>query len=219
MVAAAWARDCPQKRPTTLAHEEGWRRELADAGYDPVHLRQPRIPTHALISTDDLQIQTLASRALDRCSAQASTWTRHTVAEQVTRLVTEYGVRAAPAELRILVALATDLAVGDCMSVLPPGSARPEHVAHLTSLQVIAAEMRLRDLLTARLGTAVGSHIPDVTTWAAERGPTMGRLGPRQLLLRPTRWSRSRALPARERRRCSPSRSALRVRRVAPPGS
>ena len=32
MVAAAWAKDRPQKRPTTLAHD-GWRQELA--GYDP----------------------------------------------------------------------------------------------------------------------------------------------------------------------------------------
>ena len=170
MVAAAWAKGRPQKRPSMLAHEDGWRRELVDAGYDPDRLWQPRIPTHALISTEDLQVQTLASRALDRCAAQASTWTRHTITEQVTRLVTEYGVRAAPADLRDLVTLATNLAVADCMSVFPPGTAQPEHVAHLTSLQVIAAEMRLRDLLTARLGTAAGSHTPDVTAWAAERG-------------------------------------------------
>lgn len=174
MVAAAWARDRPQKRPTTLAHEDGWRRELADAGYDPELFSSPRVGSHGpapeSVSLEDLQVLTLASRALDRCAAQASTWTRHTVQEQATRIVTEYGVRATPAELRGLVTLATGLAVGDCLSVLPPGTVQPEHVAHLTSLQVVAAEMRLRDLLTARVGTAARSHIPDVTALAAERG-------------------------------------------------
>jgi hypothetical protein len=41
MVAAAWARDRPPKRPTSLAHEDGWRRELADAGYDPELFSSP----------------------------------------------------------------------------------------------------------------------------------------------------------------------------------
>ena len=119
---------------------------------------------------NDLKIQTIASRALGRCAAAASTWTRHTVAEKVTRIVTEHGVRATPTELRDLVTLVTDLAVGDCLSVLPPGTAQPEHVAHLTSVQVIAAEMRLRDLLTARAGIAARSHSPNVTALAAESG-------------------------------------------------
>lgn len=168
MIAAAWAKDRPQKRPTTLAHEKGWRDELARAGYEPGRM-QRRQPPHVSISLDDVEIQMIASRALDRCAAAASTWTRHTVAEKVTRIVTEHGVRATPAELRDLVTLATDLAVGDCLSVLPPGTAQPEHVAHLTSLQVIAAEMRLRDLLTTRVSTTAGSHFPDVTAFAAER--------------------------------------------------
>jgi hypothetical protein len=172
MVAVAWAKDRPQKRPTTLAHEDGWRQELADAGYDSELIRRAgdRCLKPAPASPDDLHVQTVASRALDRCAAQASTWTRHTVAEHVTRIVTEYGVRAEPAQLRDLVELATSLAVGDCLSVLPPGAARPEHVAHLTSLDVVAAETRLRDLLAARLATSANTEIPDVTTLAAERG-------------------------------------------------
>lgn len=100
MVAAAWAKDRPQKRPTTLAHEDGWRQELVDAGYDPRLIRRPSGHSRQLApepaSPDDLQVLAIASRALDRCAAQASTWTRHTVAEQVTRIVTEYGVRATP---------------------------------------------------------------------------------------------------------------------------
>nr|WP_269634819.1 MobF family relaxase [Nocardioides sp. CF8] len=170
MTAAAWAKGRPQKRPTTLAHEDGWRDELAEAGYDPELFMQRRLPAHAPIDVDGLRIQTIASRSLDRCAAAASTWTRHTVQEQAIRIVTEHGVRATPAELRNLVTLATDLAVGDCLSVLPPGTAQPEHVAHLTSVQVIAAEMRLRDLLTARAGTAARCDGPNVTALAAERG-------------------------------------------------
>ena len=127
-------------------------------------ISSPRVGGHRAasvpVSSDDLQVLTLASRALDRCAAQASTWTRHTVAEQVTRIVTEYGVRAEPAELRDLVELATDLAVGDCLSVLPPGAARPEHVAHLTSLEVVAAETRLRDLLTDLVAATADTEIP-----------------------------------------------------------
>ena len=170
MISAAWAKERPQKRPTTLAHEEGWRDELARAGYDPTRVLQRQLPEHAPLGPYDLEVQTVASRALDRCAAAASTWTRHTAAEMVTRIVTEYGVRATPAELRSLVAIATDLAVGDCLSVLPPGAAQPEHVAHLTSVQVIAAETRLRDLLTARtFSTATGRH-PDAERLALKRG-------------------------------------------------
>lgn len=54
--------------------------------------------------------------------------------------------------------------------MLPPGAARPEHVAHLTSLDVVTAETRLRDLLAARLATSPASHISDLTALAAERG-------------------------------------------------
>jgi hypothetical protein len=98
---------------------------------------------------DDLLVQAVASRALDRLAAKSSTWTVHDIQQQVTMLVTEAGVRAAPVELRQFVEATTRLAASDCFSVLPPGVPCPEHVAHLTSLPVIAAEARLRDTLTA----------------------------------------------------------------------
>jgi hypothetical protein len=170
MVATAWAKDRPQKRPSTLAHEDGWRTELAEAGYNPAKLLQRQLPAHSPLGVDDLEIQTLASRALDRCAAATSTWTRHTVQEQVSRIVTEYGVRATPIELRELVGLTTDLAVGDCLSVLPPGTVQPEHVAHLTSLEVIAAETKLRDLLTRAIERNESARHPGVTTLAADSG-------------------------------------------------
>ena len=88
-------------------------------------------------------------RALDRCTAASSAWTPHTVQEQVTRIVTEAGVQATPDELREVMSEASEVAVSDCLSILPPGTATPEHVAHLTSLGVIAAETALRDQLTA----------------------------------------------------------------------
>ena len=75
MIATAWAKDRPQKRPGTLAHEDGWRAELADAGYDPATFLQRQLPAHTPLGVDDLEIQTIASRALDRCAAAASTWT------------------------------------------------------------------------------------------------------------------------------------------------
>lgn len=170
MIAAAWAKDRPQKRPSTLAHEEGWRAELADAGYNPAKLLQLQLPANAPLGVDDLEIQSIASRALDRCAAATSTWTRHTVQEQVARIVTEYGIRATPADLHQLVDLTTDLAVGDCLSVLPPGSVQPEHVAHLTSLEVIAAETKLRDLLTTATEANGSAGHPDVTTLTAGSG-------------------------------------------------
>ena len=168
MIATAWAKDRPQKRPTTLAHEEGWRNELAAAGYDPDHLVQGRRAVRVPISLDDVEIQTIASRALDRCAAAASTWTRHTVQEHVTRVVSEYGVRGEPVELREFVDLATGLGVDDCLSVLPPGTVQPEHVAHLTSIQVIAAETKLRDLLTNSIAASGHAVHPDVAALARD---------------------------------------------------
>ncbi len=225
MLAAAWARDRPQKRPTTLAHEEGWRRELADAGYHPQLSPPTRGASHRSaepVSLEDLQVLTLASRALDRCAAGASTWNRHNVAEHVARIITEHGVRATPAELRDLVTLATDLAVGDCLSVLPPGAARPEHVAHLTSLQVISADTHLRDLLTARTSTTQTAQVPEVEALAAARGREPGwiggRLAPLRPSHRPTPWWLSRVLRARGRRRCLRWRSPPPTFRVAPRG-
>ena len=170
MIGSAWAKGRPQKRPTALAHEESWRDEIARAGYDPTKFLQRPVPTHAPPGVDDVQIQTIASRALDRCAAAASTWTRHTMREHVTRIITEYGVRATPADLRELVASATHLAASDCISVLPPATVRPEHVAHLTNLQVIAAETSLRDLLTAATNASGQSDSADVTTLAAAVG-------------------------------------------------
>ncbi|MDR0592205.1 MAG: relaxase domain-containing protein, partial [Bifidobacteriaceae bacterium] len=145
MQAAAWARGRPGKRPGLLRGEEWWRAELRDAGYDAAAPRRAaRRPPVALA---DLPVQQVASRALDRCAAAASTWTAHTVQEHATRITTEAGVQAAPAELREFTAIATRLALEDCFSVLPLGAPAPEHVAHWTSLRVMEADMALRDLL------------------------------------------------------------------------
>lgn len=72
------------------------------------------------VSVDDLEVQEVASRALDRCAAAASTWTPHTVAEHVTRITTEAGMQATPVELREFIDLATGLAV----SIASPCSRR-----------------------------------------------------------------------------------------------
>ncbi|WP_448073585.1 AAA family ATPase [Georgenia yuyongxinii] len=119
------------------------------------------------MASDDLSVQQLANRALDRCATAASTWTVHTVQEHVTRLITEAGVRATPQALVNLITITTRLALADCLSVLPPGAAAPEHVPHLTNLHVIAADTHLRDLLTARPAGAPLSDLPQV---AGERG-------------------------------------------------
>ena len=159
LIAMAWDHERPHKKPTTLGNEAAWRAELDDAGYRPHLERAPACPS---VSLDDVSVQDVASRALDRCAAAASTWTVHDIQEHVTRIITEAGVRADPTPLRELVTLTTRLAVEDCLSVLPPDSAHPEHVAHLTSLHVIATETRLRDLLTARAAHA-GRRAPDLT--------------------------------------------------------
>ncbi|WP_243743425.1 MobF family relaxase [Brevibacterium luteolum] len=145
--ALAWAHQRPGKKPADLKNEQWWQQELAEAGYDPENLDrravQPPVPL------DALAVQEVASRALDRCAASASAWMRHTVQEHVTRIATEAGVQAAPAQLPELITVATDLATSDCFSVLPPGAPTPEHVAHLTSVGVVSAETALRDQLTA----------------------------------------------------------------------
>lgn len=143
----AWAQQRPGKKPADLKNEQWWQEELRDAGYDPERLTRHTAQPPA--SLDDLAVQEVASRALDRCAAGSSAWTPHTVQEQVTRIITEAGVQATPAELRDFITLATDLAVSDCFSILPPGAPTPEHVAHLTSVGVVAAETALRDQLTA----------------------------------------------------------------------
>ena len=166
LTAMAWDHERPAKRPSTLGNEAGWRSELEEAGYAPGLLRQRR--EHP-VSLDDLQVQEIASRALDRCAAAASTWARHTVQEHVTRIVTEAGIRSKPAAITEFVAITTKLAADDCLSVLPLGTAQPDHVAHLTSLHVVQFETELRDLLQAR-ATHGPRNIPDVTRLARERG-------------------------------------------------
>jgi len=126
------------------------------------------------VSLDELSVQQVASRALDRCAAGASTWTVHDVQEHVTRIITEAGVRAEPDELRDLIAMTTRLAAEDCLSVLPPDAVHPEHVAHLTSLHVVAVETRLRDILATR-AMSDAHPAPDVARLARRRGLDPGQ--------------------------------------------
>ncbi|MCE7481554.1 AAA family ATPase [Microbacterium profundi] len=172
LAAKAWAHERPAKKPTTLREEHAWVTELREAGYDPATLRRPA--RRAPASLDDLSVQTVASRALDRCAAGGSAWTRHTVQEHVTRIMTEYGVPAAPAEIREFVNIATALAMEDCFSILPPGAPAPEHVAHLTSLRVMQAETELRDLIAARIPQQDPEH-PDVRRAARRQGLDAGQ--------------------------------------------
>ncbi|WP_447589454.1 MobF family relaxase [Microbacterium lacticum] len=168
----AWTHQRPGKKPADLKNEAWWQQELRDAGYDPA------IPEHraaqVAVSVNELAVQEVASRALDRSAASASAWTRHTIQEHVTRITTEAGVQATPAELREFITLATELAVSDCFSVLPPGAAMPEHVAHLTSLSVVAAETALRDQLTAATPQREPKH-PNVTEAAHAAGLDEGQ--------------------------------------------
>lgn len=147
--AEAWAHERPAKKPTALREETEWVTELREAGYDPTTLHRP-VP-RASVTLDDLSVQVVASRTLDRCAAGASAWTAHTVAEHATRIMTEYGVQATPAEVRDFIMVASRLALEDCFTILPPDAPRPEHVAHLTSVRVMQAETELRDLIAARV--------------------------------------------------------------------
>ncbi len=168
----AWTHQRPGKKPADLKDEQWWVQELREAGYDPA-LHQRR-PAQRAVSVDDLAVQEIALRALDRSAAGASAWTRHTIQEHVTRITTEHGVQAAPVELREFIAVATGLAVSDCFSVLPPGAPTPEHVAHLTSLNVVAAETALRDQLAAATPDREPEH-PDVTEAARTAGLDEGQ--------------------------------------------
>ncbi|WP_259342681.1 MobF family relaxase [Corynebacterium falsenii] len=172
MQGTAWAHQRPGKKPADLKNEQWWQQELADAGYDPENLGRRAV--QAPVALDALPVQEVASRALDRCAAASSVWTPHTVTEQVTRIVTEAGVQAAPAELREFINTASEVAVSDCFSILPPGAATPEHVAHLTSLGVVAAETALRDQLTASILEQEPQH-PDVTEAAQAAGLDEGQ--------------------------------------------
>ena len=172
MQGTAWAHQRPGKKPADLKNEQWWQQELTDAGYDPDNLG--RRAAQPPVSLDALPVQEVASRALDRCTATSSAWTPHTVQEQVTRIVTEAGVQAAPDELREFITKASEVAVSDCFSILPPGSATPEHVAHLTSLGVIAAETALRDQLTASTPEQEPEQ-PEVTETAQAAGLDAGQ--------------------------------------------
>ncbi len=166
LTAMAWDHERPAKKPSRLKDEAGWRAELGDLGYTP-DIGRARV--RAPVALDELRVQQIASRALDRCAAAASAWTRHTVQEHVTRIITEAGVRAKPEALRDLIAIITRLAADDCLSALPPGAVQPDHVAHLTSLHVVAVETELRDLLAARASSGV-HPAPEVTRLAGKRG-------------------------------------------------
>ena len=168
----AWTHQRPGKKPADLKNEQWWVQELRDDGYDPA--TSEHRPVQSPVSVDDLAVQEVASRALDRSAACASAWTRHTIQEHVTRITTEHGVQATAAELREFIALATELAASDCLSILPPGAATPEHVAHLTSLSVVAAETALRDQLTAATTIREPEH-PDVTEVAQTAGLDEGQ--------------------------------------------
>ena len=159
LLAKAWDHEPPSKKPLQLGSEAGWLRELQDSGYTPDLPRTAVRPARAL---DELAVQQVASRALDRCAAAASAWTVHDVQEQVARIVTEVGVRAVPDELRDFITITTRLAADDCLSILPPDAPRPEHVAHLTTLHVVAVETELRDRLAARATQSVSGATPRV---------------------------------------------------------
>ncbi|MFC6233881.1 MobF family relaxase [Leucobacter soli] len=169
LTAQAWAHERPAKKLTTLREEAAWLTELREAGYDPDRLA--RAPKPRIVSLDALSVEKIASRALDRCASEASTWTRHTVQEHAARLVTEYGVRTAPAGLAQFTELATRLALGDCFSVLPPGAPAPEHVAHLATVRVVEAETALRDLLTQQ---APKTQVPHPSVEAHARALGLG---------------------------------------------
>jgi len=170
--AEAWAHERPAKKPTTLAEESGWVTELREAGYDPQTLQRPA--PSASVRLDELSVQEVASRTLDRCAASSSAWSAHTVIEHATRITTEYGVRATPAELREFITVASRLALEDCFTVLPPDKPALEHVAHLTSVHVMQAEAELRDLLTARV-PADEPAVPDVRQLAQTAGLDAGQ--------------------------------------------
>ncbi|WP_354478070.1 MobF family relaxase [Marisediminicola sp. UYEF4] len=172
LTAMAWGHERPHKRPAAFGHEDAWRAELHHAGYRP---NPQRMIVQPAVSLDDLSLQQVASRALDRCAAAASTWTVHNIQEHATRIITETGVQSDPKALSRFVAITTRLAYEDCLSVLPPGAAQPEHVAHLTSLHVVAVETSLRDMLQARANAGT-SRVSDSTHLVAEQALDDGQV-------------------------------------------
>lgn len=199
--AKAWDHERPSKKPSVLGSEAGWLRELQEAGYTP---DLPRAAVQPLRTLDELAVQQVASRALDRCAAAASAWTVHEVQEQVARIVTEAGVRATREELREFISITTRLAADDCLSILPPDAPRLDHVAHLTTLHVVAVETELRDRLAARATRPAHGATPRVP----EPGLMRTRRGPPPRSPPPGRSSWWRARRARARRPCSVLRSA-----------
>ena len=172
LTAEAWAYQRPSKKPTTLHEEAAWVTELREAGYDTETLHHPA--PRAVVGLDDLSVQEVASRALDRCAAASSAWTAHTVREHAMRIMTEYGVRATGKEIRDFIEVATRLALEDCFTILPPDAPRPEHVAHLTSVCVMQAETELRDLIAARVPENAPA-LPDVQELAQAAGLDTGQ--------------------------------------------
>jgi conjugative relaxase-like TrwC/TraI family protein len=172
LTTQAWAHERPAKKPTTLQEETAWVTELREAGYDPETLQHSA--PYATVGLDEVSVQEVASRTLDRCAAGASAWTPHTVTEHATRIMTEYGVRATPNEIRDFIAVASRLAVQDCFTILPPGTPAPEHVAHLTSVRVMQVETELRDLITAHVPEDEPS-LPDVRELAQAAGLDAGQ--------------------------------------------
>lgn len=176
MLARAWDHQRPHKKPAPegLGCEEGWRRELAAAGYGTdSRVRSAGSPEP--VGIDDLSVGELADRALGRCAAGASTWTIHDIQMHVTHLVTEAGITATGADLRDLITLATNLAASDCLSVLPPTMAHPEQVAHLTTMSVVAGEQTLRDLIGTRV-EATGPAEGEVDAMASAEAEVVERL-------------------------------------------
>jgi hypothetical protein len=152
----AWDRGRPAKRPAALGSEAAWLTELREAGYAP---GLPKAQTPQVAPLENLDAREAADRALDRCAAAASAWTAHDVWERVARLVTEAGVRAGPEALGRFVSATAELAISGCVSILLPGQAKPEHVAHWTTLHVLVTETRLRDMLDRRGQTASANQV------------------------------------------------------------
>lgn len=74
LTAMAWDHGRPQKKPSNLHDEAGWRDELSALGYTP---NLPRVQRRAPLPLDELRVQEVASRALDRCAAATSIWPRN----------------------------------------------------------------------------------------------------------------------------------------------
>ncbi|WP_454151035.1 MobF family relaxase [Microbacterium lacticum] len=143
------------------AFEAEW--EAAHPGQEPGPVVRSRLLAkawdHERPSMKPLQ---LGSEAGWLRELQDSGYTPDLPRTAVRRIVTEVGVRAAPDELRDFITITTRLAADDCLSILPPDAPRPEHVAHLTTLHVVAVETELRDRLAARATQSVSGATPRV---------------------------------------------------------